>query len=147
VSGAALSSPRPSLHKYGIWDYTADVPLRGARAAHKFGAPYYYSPGMPMDAVLNSFMLVTYYALDFYKWIVIVNVVVSWLVAFNVINTSNQLVYLIMDFTYRMTDPVYRRIRTVMPNLGGIDLSPVVVLLGVMFLQSLISQTASRMMM
>ena len=100
-----------------------------------------------MDAVLNSFMLVTYYALDFYKWIVIVNVVVSWLVAFNVINTSNQLVYLIMDFTYRLTDPVYRRIRTVMPNLGGIDLSPVVVLLGVMFLQSLISQTASRMMM
>jgi len=100
-----------------------------------------------MDAVLNSFLLVTYYALDFYKWIVIVNVVISWLVAFNVINTSNQLVHMIMDFTYRLTEPVYARIRSIMPNLGGIDLSPVVVLLGIMFAQSLISQTAMRMMM
>ena len=100
-----------------------------------------------MDAVLNSLMLVSYYALDFYKWVVIVNVVISWLVAFNVINTSNQFVYMIMDVTYRLTEPLYRRIRSIMPNLGGIDLSPVVVLLGVMFLQSLIAQTASRMVM
>lgn len=100
-----------------------------------------------MDAVLNSLMLVAYYALDFYKWVVIVNVVISWLVAFNVINTSNQFVYMIMDVTYRLTEPVYSRIRSVMPNLGGIDLSPVVVLLGVMFLQSLIAQTASRMVL
>lgn len=99
-----------------------------------------------MDAVLNSLMFVIYYALDFFKWIVIANVVISWLVAFNVINTSNQLVYMIMDFTYRLTEPLYRRIRAIMPNLGGIDLSPLVVLLGVMFVQSLISQTASRML-
>ena len=97
-----------------------------------------------MDAVLNSLMLVIYYALDFYKWIVIVNVVISWLVAFNVINTSNQFVYMVMDFTYRLTEPLYRRIRAVMPNLGGIDLSPVVVLLGVMFVQSLVIQLAPR---
>lgn len=100
-----------------------------------------------MDAVLNSFLLVTYYALDFYKWVVIVNVVLSWLVSFNVINTSNQFVYMIMDVTHRLTEPVYRRIRSVMPNLGGIDLSPVVVLLGILFLQSLIGQTARGMMM
>lgn len=100
-----------------------------------------------MDAVLNSLMLVTYYALDFFKWIVIVNVVLSWLVAFNVINTTNQFVYMVMDFTFRMTEPLYRRIRAIMPNLGGIDLSPVVVLLGIMFVQSLISQAAGRMMM
>jgi len=100
-----------------------------------------------MDAVLNSLMLVSYYALDFYKWVVIVHVLISWLVAFNVINTSNQFVYMIMDVTYRLTEPLYRRIRSIMPNLGGIDLSPVVVLLGVMFLQSLIAQTASRMVM
>ena len=99
-----------------------------------------------MDAVLNSFLLVTFYALDFYKWVVIVNVVISWLVAFNVINTSNQLVYMIMDVTYRLTEPVYRRIRAIMPDLGGIDLSPVVVLLAIFFLQSLVQQTAMRML-
>lgn len=99
-----------------------------------------------MDAVLNSFLLVTYYALDFYKWVIIVNVVISWLVAFNVINTSNQFVYMIMDVTYRLTEPVYRRIRAFMPNLGGVDLSPVVVLLAILFLQSLVQQTAYRML-
>lgn len=100
-----------------------------------------------MDAVLNSFMLVSYYALDFYKWVIIVNVVLSWLVSFNIINTSNQFVYMVMDVTYRLTEPVYRRIRAIMPNLGGIDLTPVAVLLAIMFLQSLISQTANRMVM
>lgn len=99
-----------------------------------------------MDAVLNSFLLVTYYALDFYKWVIIVNVVISWLVAFNVINTSNQFVYMIMDVTYRLTEPVYRRIRAFMPNLGGVDLSPVVVLLAILFVQSLVQQTAYRML-
>jgi len=99
-----------------------------------------------MDAVLNSFLLVTFYALDFYKWVVIVNVILSWLVAFNVINTSNQLVYTIMDMTYRLTEPVYRRIRAFMPNLGGVDLSPVVVIFAIIFLQSLIQQMARGMM-
>ncbi|MFC1673985.1 YggT family protein [Pseudomonadota bacterium] len=98
-----------------------------------------------MDMVLNSLTMVVYYALDFYKWIVIVNVVASWLVAFNVINTSNQVVYMVMDFTYRLTEPLYRRIRAVMPNLGGIDLSPIVVLLGVFFFQSLVVQMAQRL--
>lgn len=99
-----------------------------------------------MDVVLNSVLQVVYVALDFYKWIVIANVVISWLVAFNVINTSNQFVHMVMDFTYRLTEPLYRRIRAILPNMGGIDLSPIVVLLGVMFLQSIIAQTASRMM-
>jgi len=91
-----------------------------------------------MDAVLISLLQVSYYALDFYKWIVIVNVVISWLVAFNVINTSNQFVYMVMDFTYRVTEPLNRRIRKILPNMGGIDLSPIVILFGIMFLQSLI---------
>jgi len=99
-----------------------------------------------MDVVLNSVLQVVYVALDFYKWIVIVNVVISWLVAFNVINTSNQFVHMVMDFTYRLTEPLYSRIRAILPNMGGIDLSPLVVLLGVMFLQSILAQTASRMM-
>ena len=76
----------------------------------------------------------------------IANVAISWLVAFHVINTSNQFVHMIMDFTYRLTEPLYRRIRALMPNFGGVDLSPMVVLLGVMFMQSILSQTAARMM-
>jgi len=91
-----------------------------------------------MDAVLISLLQVSYYALDFLKWIVIVNVVISWLVAFNVINTSNQFVYMVMDFTYRVTEPLNRRIRKILPNMGGIDLSPIVILFAIMFLQSLI---------
>lgn len=93
-----------------------------------------------MDAVLGSFLTVTYYALDFYKWIVLVNVVMSWLVSFNVINTSNQLVYMVVDVTYRLTEPVYRRIRAFVPAISGIDLSPVVVLLAILFLQNLVAR-------
>ena len=122
-------------------------PLRRTERKHKFGTDNFNGQVVFMDAILNSFLLVSFYALDFYKWIVIANVVISWLVAFNVINTTNQFIYMVMDFTYRLTDPLYSRIRAILPNMGGIDLSPLVVLFGVMFLQSLISQTATRMLM
>jgi len=121
------------------------APLRPEDVQHKYGASFLFWLVKFMDAVLNSLMLVAFYALDFYKWIVIVNVVLSWLVAFNVINTTNQFVHMVMDFTYRMTEPVYGRIRSVLPNMGGIDLSPLVVLFAIMFLQSLISQAARGM--
>jgi YggT family protein len=69
------------------------------------------------------------YVLDIYWWIVIVAVVVSWLIAFNVINTRHHAVGMITDVLYRLTEPVFRPIRNLMPNLGGLDLSPLVVLL------------------
>jgi YggT family protein len=77
-------------------------------------------------------------ALSMYMWIVIVMAIFSWLVAFNVVNTRNQVVAMIGDFLYRITDPVLRPIRNVMPNLGGIDISPVIVFLIIIFLQRVI---------
>ena len=61
--------------------------------------------------------------LKLYSYIVIANVVISWLVAFNVLNTSNRFVYLVLDFTFRLTEPFLRNIRGFLPNLGAIDIS------------------------
>ena len=74
-------------------------------------------------------------ALDLYVWVIIISAILSWLIAFNILNTSNQVVYTIVDFLYRMTEPALRRIRKFMPNLGGIDISPIILILGLIFLQ------------
>lgn len=69
------------------------------------------------------------FLLDAYWWIVIIAVIVSWLIAFNVINTRHHVVAMITDVLWRLTEPVFRPIRNLMPNLGGLDLSPLIVLL------------------
>lgn len=73
-----------------------------------------------------------------YMWAVIISIVLTWLVQFNVINTSNRLVYQIGDFLYRITEPVLRPVRQVVPSIGGIDLSPLIVILILGFLQQFI---------
>ena len=73
-----------------------------------------------------------------YIWVLIINAVLSWLVAFNVLNTSNRLVYSLLDISYKMTDPLLKPIRNFLPNLGNIDISPVVLILLLMFLRNLI---------
>ena len=73
--------------------------------------------------------------LKLYSYIVIANVVISWLIAFNVLNTSNRFVYSILDFTYRMTDPFLNKIRRFLPNLGAFDISPIVLLLLIWFIE------------
>ena len=97
-----------------------------------------------MDVLLPNIIKVLIVALDIYQWIVIVNVVISWLVAFNVINTSNQFVYMVMDVTYRLTEPLFRRIRAFLPNMGNVDLSAIVVLLGLFFLKGILSDLYFR---
>ena len=87
-----------------------------------------------MLAVLDVIML----ALRIYTWLVIAMVIMSWLVAFGVINTRNDFVRMIYDFLHRVTEPALARIRRIMPDLGGIDLSPIVLLLGIFFLQQVI---------
>ena len=72
-----------------------------------------------------------------YIWILIINAILSWLIAFNVLNTSNRLVYSLLDISYKMTDPLLRPIRNFLPNLGGIDISPVILILLLMFLKNL----------
>ena len=73
--------------------------------------------------------------LKLYSYIVIANVVISWLVAFNVLNTQNRFVYSILELTYRLTEPFLVKIRGFLPNLGSLDISPVVLLLLIWFIE------------
>ncbi len=88
--------------------------------------------------MVNPFIWLVLTALDLYMWIVIIGVILSWLVAFKVVNTSNRFVYMVGDFTHRATEPALGPIRRYIPNLGGMDISPVVLILLIIFLQRLI---------
>jgi len=87
-----------------------------------------------MRAVLDIILLV----LQIYIWLLIAAAVLSWLVAFNVVNTRNQVVAMIGDFLYRITEPVLRPIRQMLPNLGGLDVSPVILILIIIFIENVI---------
>jgi YggT family protein len=87
-----------------------------------------------MRAVLDIIMLV----LQIYIWLLIAAAVLSWLIAFNVVNTRNQVVASIAEFLYRITEPVLRPIRGMMPNLGGIDISPVILILIILLIENII---------
>jgi len=73
-----------------------------------------------------------------YLWIIIINAILSWLVAFNILNTQNRFVFSVLDATYKMTDPVLNKIRSFIPTFGSIDVSPVILILILMFLRNLI---------
>ncbi len=73
-----------------------------------------------------------------YIWIVIINAVLSWLVAFNILNTQNRFVFSVLDTTYKLTDPALNKIRRFLPTFGSIDLSPVVLILFLMFIRNLV---------
>ena len=73
--------------------------------------------------------------LKLYSYVVIANVVISWLIAFNILNTSNRFVYSILEFTYKLTDPIYNKIRRFLPNLGTFDISPIILLLLIWFIE------------
>ncbi|MDP6342807.1 MAG: YggT family protein [Alphaproteobacteria bacterium] len=80
--------------------------------------------------------------ISLYYWLIIIQVVLSWLVAFNVVNTQNRVVYTIGDFLYRVTEPALAPIRRFMPNLGGIDVSPVILIFVLFFLQNFIREVS-----
>ena len=73
--------------------------------------------------------------LKLYYYVVLANVVISWLVAFNILNTQNRFVYSILEMTYRLTDPILNRIRQFLPNLGSLDISPVILLVLIWFIE------------
>ena len=73
--------------------------------------------------------------LKLYYYIVLANVVISWLVAFNILNTQNRFVYSILEMTYRLTEPILNRIRRFLPNLGSLDISPVILLVLIWFIE------------
>ena len=73
--------------------------------------------------------------LKLYSYVVIANVIISWLIAFNILNTQNRFVYSILEFTYRLTDPILNKIRRFLPNLGSLDISPIILLLLIWFVE------------
>jgi YggT family protein len=88
---------------------------------------------------MRALLEVISYALDIYVWLLIAAAVMSWLIAFGVVNTRNQAVAMIADFLYRITEPALRPIRRVLPNLGGIDISPVILILIIILIQRVIA--------
>lgn len=79
--------------------------------------------------------------ISIYIWLLVASVVLSWLIAFNVISTGNPMVYQIRDFLYRITEPLLRPIRNLLPNLGGLDISPMVLILALYFIRDLAFET------
>ena len=80
------------------------------------------------------------YIIDIAKWVVIAQIIYSWLVAFNVLDTRNRIVWSIGDFLYRVTEPMLRPIRRYMPNIGPVDLSPVVLFIVFWLLEQILAQ-------
>lgn len=74
---------------------------------------------------------------DLYVWVIILSAVLSWLVAFDIVNMRNRFVYLVGDTLNRLTEPVYRPVRRFLPDMGGLDLSPLIVILGLWFLRDI----------
>lgn len=72
---------------------------------------------------------------NLYMWCFIISAIMSWLIAFNVINTGNRLIYMVGDTLYRLTEPMLRPIRNLLPNFGGIDFSPLIAILILLFLK------------
>ena len=70
-----------------------------------------------------------------YSYVIIANVVISWLIAFNVLNTQNRFVYSILELTYKLTEPILNKIRRFLPNLGSLDISPIILLLLIWFIE------------
>ena len=89
---------------------------------------------------MQSLVMLIDTILGLYVWILIASAILSWLVAFNVVNTRNRAVYVIGDFLYRVTEPVLAPIRRIMPNLGGLDLSPIIVILIIFFVRNLMRE-------
>ena len=91
-----------------------------------------------MNVLLGPLLEVTLIVIELYMWAIIIGVILSWLVAFNVVNTSNRFVSMIRDLIHRLTEPLLGPIRRILPNFGGLDLSPMVLILGLIFIRGVI---------
>jgi YggT family protein len=94
--------------------------------------------GAGMTQLLLNILSFISFLLTLYIYVIIAYAVVSWLIAFNVINTRNQFVRAVLEFLYRITEPALRPIRNMLPNLGGIDISPIILWLIILFIQMVI---------
>ena len=94
---------------------------------------------------MYAFLDVLSLAIDLYMWVLITSAVMSWLVAFGVINTSNQIVHMVGDTVYRLTEPVLRPLRAVIPSVGGLDLSFIVLYFLLIFVKSFVQNDLRRL--
>ena len=87
---------------------------------------------------MKSIFILLDSVITIYIWIIIINAILSWLVAFNILNTQNRFVFSVLDTTYKLTDPALNKIRRFLPTFGSVDLSPVVLILFLMFIRNLV---------
>ena len=87
---------------------------------------------------MKSILILFDNIVSLYIWVLIINALISWLVAFNVLNTSNRFVYSVLEISYKLTEPPLSFIRKYIPNIGSIDISPIILILGLMFLRNLV---------
>ena len=87
---------------------------------------------------MKSLFLLIDSIINIYIWLIIINVILSWLVSFNILNTQSRFVFAILNATHQLTDPVLNKIRKFIPNLGSIDISPVVLILLLVFIRNLL---------
>ena len=87
---------------------------------------------------MKSIFILLDSVITIYLWIIIVNALLSWLVAFNILNTQNRFVFSVLDTTYKLTDPALNKIRRFIPTFGSIDISPVILILFLMFLRNIV---------
>ena len=95
-----------------------------------------------MDAILIALFQVIDLVLGLVVWALILSAILSWLVAFNVINVRNQFISTVGNFLYRVTEPMLRPIRRYVPDFGGVDVSPVILILVIYFIRSVLRQWA-----
>ncbi len=97
-----------------------------------------------MDIILGPLLRVIIMAVDLYVWIITISIVFSWLNAFGIVNTSNRFVYMIGEFLFRSTEPILRRIRVFMPDLGNFDISPLVLIFALIFAKDILIRVMMR---
>ena len=83
--------------------------------------------------------------ISLYLWCLFIFVILSWLINFGIVNTQNRFIYLVMDFLYKITEPPLRPIRRFVPNFGGIDISPIILVFGLIFVRNLIMVDLAKM--
>jgi len=98
-----------------------------------------------MDVILLPLLKVVDIAIHLFIWALIISAALSWLVAFGVVNTHNRLVYSVMDALYRVTEPALRPIRRLLPNTGGLDLSPLALILLLYLVQEVLYQVVAKL--
>ena len=87
---------------------------------------------------MRSFIILFDSVVNLYIWILIINAILSWLIAFNVLNIQNRFVYVLLEFSYKITNPPLNLIRRFLPNFGSIDVSPVILILLLIFFRNLV---------